>query len=123
MRFHDLLSRSPVDKTAALVVSQGGLSATENPLNKDELVGLIRLLTRRHHLLRHVLRIKNKRQHTNVMSRWNKGVPQFRVYVNSRAFAEYVLVGRQIQAIERERAKDRAVRRYVVEATCEHRTG
>lgn len=115
MDIHAILVRSPVNGVAARVVSQAGCEGN-TPLSREELCQIHDRLQRKHRLLKHVLGIKNKSQHSNLMVKFNRRLPQYRAANEPRAFTEYVRVGREMQRMCRALADMRAERRAAAAA-------
>ena len=111
-QFSDLLAATPIDRTAAIVTGQAGCAGDIEQLPERDLVAMKERMERKHRLLKHVLGIRSKAQHKNLMYKWNKGIPQFR-QLHSRAFVEYVCLGRQMQDVTRELAAARRARQFV----------
>ena len=110
--FSDLLSATPIDRNAAIVTGQAGCTDGLEQLPERDLMAMKDRMERKHRLLKHVLGIRSKTQHKNLMHKWNKGLPQFRQR-HSRAFVEYVCLGRQIQDVTRELSVARRARQFV----------
>lgn len=104
MDLHALLIRAPVNRLAATAVSQRRAAAADEPLRREELIYLLDRLQRKHRLLKQVLGIKTKAQHTNLMTKHKKGLWQFRRAAEPRAFMEYVSTGQHMQRLVRELA-------------------
>jgi hypothetical protein len=96
---HAILIRAPVNRLAARVVSQRDLGLDSYELQREEICCLIDRLRRKHKLLKHVLKIKTKAQHKNLMYKHSKGLKQYRKQNEPRAFSEYLIVGREIQRL------------------------
>lgn len=111
-----ILYATPVNKQTAIVVSQSGCVDSDKPLTKPELVYLVDRLKRKHRLLKSVLGIKTKAQHTNLMYKFNKKLPQFRYRDEPRSFIEYIRVGKDIQRLVKELQELKAIRRFVAQA-------
>lgn len=110
-----ILYATPVNKKTAIVVSQSGCVKSDEPLTKSELVYLVDRLKRKHRLLKVVLGIKTKAQHTNLMYKFNKKLPQFRYRDEPRAFIEYVRVGQDIKRLVGELHELKTIRRFVAQ--------
>lgn len=116
MDIHKILTAVPINRTARLVTSQTGLSDKDTPLMRDELAWLVQRLNRKQRLLKLVLGIKNKRQHSNVTYKYRKGIKQYRGITEPRALIEYIRCGKEIQRLTDELAKLRIVRQFVADA-------
>lgn len=106
-----VLSASPINRQAGLVTTQRGCATEDEPLTKQELVQLVARLERKHRLLKHVLGIKNKSQHMNVMWKFNKGIRQSRYKENPRSMVEYKRCGEEMQRLIKELAALKQARR------------
>lgn len=91
-----VLTLSPLNKTAAVVVSQNGCS-DDSSLSRQEIIEIKDRLERKSRLLKRVLSITNKAQHVNLVYKFNKGYFVRRFKQNPRAVVEYIHVGREIQ--------------------------
>ncbi len=105
-----IFSNYPINKQTAIVVSQSGCQDEKGFLSFDELVYLIGRIERKHRLLKRVLGIKTKAQHTNLTYAFNKRRKQFRQQAEPRAFAEYIRCGAEIRRLQLELAVDRKCR-------------
>lgn len=105
MDFHAIVVRSPINRTAASVVSQKNASTFDSPLSRAELIYLIERLNRKQRLLKFVLGIKNKSQHKNVKYRTKRAIPQRRQKAEPRALTEYMRNGQHIQLLVKELAE------------------
>lgn len=110
-----VLNSEPINRQARIVTSQRHVATGDLPLTREELLAICDRLQRKHRLLKHVLGIKTKAQHTNTMWKFNKKIPQYRGKQEPRALVEYVRVGKSIEIIVRELAEIRAVRRLVAD--------
>ncbi len=111
MDLHAILVRAPVNRLAASVVSQRRVAAADTPLSREELAYLLDRLGRKQRLLKMVLGIKTKAQHTNLRYKHSRRLPQFRQQQEPRAFTEYIRVGNDMQRLSRELAALRQARR------------
>lgn len=93
-----VLNSAPINRQARRVTSQANCATIDSDLSKEELQDVLDRLTRKHRLMKAVLKIKNKSQHKNVVDRHNKGIrSNFRP---RRLTAEYVRVGMALQVIQ-----------------------
>ncbi len=111
-----VLNAVPVNRQAAIVTRQAGCVEEDTDLTKPELVWLVDRLRRKHRLLKHVLGIKTKAQHTNLMYKYNKRIPQYRQRDEPRAMAEYIRCGKEMKRLIDELARLKDVRRFVAQA-------
>lgn len=98
---HDIYSRTPVNKTAALSVSQKNCSEYDEPIRPDEIANRIGILQKNHKNLKDSLGIKNKTQHTNLMYRFNKKTRKTGTHKQPELLTEYVRIGQEIQRLQR----------------------
>jgi len=110
-----VLNSIPVNRQAAIIVSQSRCVKEDKPLTKKELVDLLNRLIRKQRLLKHILGIKTRSQHNNAIWKFNKHIPQFRNKENPRCFIEYKRVGEEMQRLNKELAELKKIRRYVAE--------
>lgn len=110
-----MLNSAPVNRQAAMAVSQTGCAEKEDLLSKKELVDLVKRLERKQRLLKHVLGIKTKSQHMNAMYKFNRRIGQFRHKDNPRVFIEYKRVGEDIQRLIRELQTLKKIRKFVAD--------
>ena len=108
-----VLNSEPINRQARVVTSQRHVATGDAPLTREELAHLTNRLQRKQRLLKLVLGIKTKAQHTNTLYKFNRKIPQFRGTKEPRALVEYVRVGQAIETINRELAELRGVRRFV----------
>ena len=116
MNLHAILTRLPINRLAARVVSQQGVFAEEVDLKREELAYIVQRLSRKQRLLKHILGIANHRQHKNMMLKANKRISQYRVVSEPRAFDEYRRLGREIMRLNEVLAEMRKARRAEYEA-------
>jgi len=101
-----ILTSSPVNKTAARVVSSSRNPMPVGDLSREELVYLSSRLERKLRLLKQVLKITSKAQHANLIyaiknGRRNRpGVGMLRLTANPRAALEYKRVGEEMQRMQ-----------------------
>lgn len=115
-RWDDLLVRDPVNAMARRVVRQGKEVAPDS-LSRPELIALLERITRKQKLLKVALGIKTHAQHVNAMYKFNRGIGQFRMKQNPRAFIEYKRLGEQAQRflVQLKVLKDERRREYLLE--------
>lgn len=109
--FDDIFVRAPVNKLAAVVVSQKGVAETDTPLTREELARIVERLGRKQRLLKRVLGIANKSQHRNAIWKDNKRLIQYRAQNEPRAFVEYRRIGQEMARLNVELAEMRKCRR------------
>lgn len=110
-----VLNSVPINRAAYRVASQKGCSDNYAELSAAEALEMVARLQRKHRLLKVVLQIKTKAQHHNSIDRFKAGYrSNFRP---TRALAEYVRVGNNIEAMCRRiselTAEERAERRRI----------
>lgn len=115
MNLDAILTRLPVDRVARRVTSQAGAATVETAITRDEIIALVARLCRKQRLLKFVLGIKTKSQHTNTTYKASKRIPQYREATEPRAMAEYLRCGREIHRLSVELAEMRRARRFVSE--------
>ena len=120
-KWHKLLTGVPVDRVARRVTSQQHAAVGDTPLTRDELIALIARTARKQRLLKQVLGIKTKAQHTNVVYKASKNVRQVRAMKEPRSLSEYLRCGKEIQRLSQELAALRQLRQFVGEAERETR--
>jgi hypothetical protein len=94
-----VLNSTPINRQARKVTSQAGCATVDVELSREELCEVFERLSRKHRLMKSMLRIKTKSQHKNVVSRHNKG--QRSRSRPRRLTDEYVRVGLALQVINR----------------------
>jgi hypothetical protein len=118
MNLDAILASSPINQTAARVVSRR--RGIEEPTNmaREEIVALKARLERKQRLLKRVLGITTKAQHKNLVYRMNTGRMMLteRGKNEPRSALEYKLVGEQIQRLNVRLSELRAERRAVAMA-------
>jgi hypothetical protein len=92
-----VMNSTPIDMRARIVTSQRRCVEVEASIDKEEIVLLVERLMRKIRLLKVVLSIENKRQHKNVIARFNAGTSKRSKIRPRRAVAEYVRIGLAIQ--------------------------
>lgn len=110
MNLHEILIRSPINRTARVVTSQRNVS-DDRALDKQELVHLKARLLRKHSLLKVVLCIKSNAQLENMRYARNRRIDSRRIAKNGRAAHELFRVGEAIQKIDKELALLKEARR------------
>jgi hypothetical protein len=120
MDLHAILTSTPIDRVARRAVSQLGAAVGDTPLTRTELVALVNRINRKQRLLKVVLGIKTRAQHTNAAYKASKGIKQYRAAKEPRAMTEYLRCGREVYRLTNELAELRKLRRFVAEA--EHET-
>lgn len=106
MNIDRILASSPINQTAARVVSSPRTPAPMGELTREELVYLWSRLERKLRLLKQVLKITSKAQHTNLINaikrgrRNRPGVGMLRLTANPRAALEYKRVGEEMQRMQ-----------------------
>ena len=105
MNFQTILVRRPVNKLASIVTSQRRCTQTDEPMSREKLINLIKLLERKSRLLKHVLGIKTNSQYKNFTRKLNNGKYSIRKRQNPRAVCEYILVKENIKKLCEELAK------------------
>ena len=104
MNFKDLFAMSPVNKSAARVISQRGVTE-DAPLTKQDLAEISDRLLRKQRLLRLTLGIKNISQDRNMKRKARLHIPTARGAKNPRAMDEYIRIGPITQTIQKELAE------------------
>jgi hypothetical protein len=99
-----VMRATPVNSAARKAVRQGSCLLDERAMSRAELVEVIDRLQRKLRLLKQVLGIKNKAQHSNLIAaikgkRYGSG--KFRARENPRSAAEYFRLGKEIQRMNR----------------------
>ena len=112
MNFSDIFAMTPINRDAARIVYQRN-PQPERDLSRRELAEIWNRLTRKQRLLKRVLKITSKAQHTNLMNRMAKGIHTARrMQDQPRSVIEYRRIGIEIQrfqaAIAEIRIKNRA---------------
>ena len=99
MNLSDIFAMTPINRTAARVVSQKG-AQQDKDLTRSELASIVNRLTRKQRLLRMVLRISTGAQHANFIRRMsqNRSAGE-RQKANPRAAEEYRRIGVEIQRL------------------------
>jgi hypothetical protein len=105
-----VLSAHPVNRQAAIAVSQTGCEDERGFLTRTELLHLLFRIRRKHRLLKRVLGITKRRQHNNMMRAFAERRPHYKVQSEPRAFAEYMRCGVEIARLSQELATDRKCR-------------
>lgn len=106
MNIDRILASAPINQTAARVVSSSRTPVPMGDLTRDELIYLNSRLERKLRLLKQVLRIASKAQHTNLINaiksgrRNRPGVGMLRLTANPRAALEYKRVGEEMQRMQ-----------------------
>lgn len=106
MNLDRILSSAPVNQTAARVTASSRHPAPVGDLTRAELVFLSQRLERKLRLLKKVLRITSKAQHTNLINaiksgrRNRPGVGMLRLTANPRTALEYKRVGEEMQRMQ-----------------------
>ena len=116
MKIEEILLREPVNRLAAAVTSQRRVATLERDMSRKELADIVARIARKRRLLKRVLGIKTQSQQTNLMIKFNKGLPQYRANKEPRAFTEYVALGRQMAMLNKELSEMRRARRFAAEA-------
>jgi hypothetical protein len=110
LNFNDLFAMTPVNRTAARVISQRGVTGDE-PLSKQDLVQISNRLLRKQRLLRLVLGITKASQDLNFKKKARRGIPTNRGLRNPRAADEYLRICPVTQTIQIELARLNAERK------------
>lgn len=113
---HKVLLANPINRQSAIIANQSGCEDEKGFLTRQELVDLIRRLVRKHRLLKHILGVRSKAQHTNLRYKYNKKRTQYRQQQDPRAFTEYIRCGNEILRLNRELAIDRKCRQLAATA-------
>lgn len=106
MNIDRILTSAPVNQTAARVVSSPRTPQPLTDLTREELLYLRSRLERKLRLLKQVLRITSKAQHTNLINaiksgrRNRPGTGMLRLTANPRAALEYKRVGEEMQRMQ-----------------------
>jgi len=95
----DIYHRTPINKTAALVTGQAGCEP-ESDIGRDDIIYSIDRLQRKHRLIKRILGIEKKTQHTNLMYRYNKKGRTATGHKNPRIVDEYVRIGIAMQEMQ-----------------------
>ena len=110
MNFTEICNLSPINRQAARIVSQRGISE-DSPLSRADLVALSNRLLRKQRLLLFVLGIRNDSQRRNVHEKLKRGIPTNRGLSNPRAMDEYKRIGPATQIIQVELSRLNAERK------------
>lgn len=94
-----VLNGTPIDRKSRIVTSQARCVEAETSIDRDELALLVQRLDRKRRLLKYVLKIDNKRQHKNVIQRFNNGWHGRSSFRPPRIVAEYVRLGRSTEIL------------------------
>lgn len=113
MNLDRIITSSPINRQAATVTSQRGAVEADADLTKKEIAALIERLQRKLRLLKRVLGITTKVQHTNVMNRFKAGGLRKSKSYPRRAVEEYARVGQSIQILSRRCQELKAARRQL----------
>lgn len=109
MNLDRILTSSPVNQTAARVVSRKrGSVETTGDLTREELTSILDRLQRKLRLLKVVLRIDTKAKHANLTYKARRGMRTYRGAANPRSVNEYLRVGQEIQRMSRALSEIRA---------------
>lgn len=106
MNIDRIFTSAPINMTAARVVSSPRTPQPLTDLTREELLYLRSRLERKLRLLKQVLRITSKAQHTNLINaiksgrRNRPGVGMLRLTANPRAALEYKRVGEEMQRMQ-----------------------
>lgn len=106
MNIDRILTSAPINMTAARVVSSPRTPQPLADLTRDELLYLRSRLERKLRLLKQVLKITSKAQHTNLINaiksgrRNRPGTGMLRLTANPRAALEYKRVGEEMQRMQ-----------------------
>jgi hypothetical protein len=117
MNIDAILTSSPINQTAARVVSRRRGIEEATSMAREELVALKDRLERKQRLLKRVLGITTKAQHKNLLYRMNTGRMMLteRGKREPRSALEYKLVGEQIWRLNERLCEMRAERRAIAE--------
>lgn len=96
-----VLTSAPVNHTAARVVGRRRDLESPSDLTREELIERLQWLERKLRLLKVVLGIDTKAKHRNLIYKAGKGMPTYRGAANSRAVAEYIRIGHEMQRMNR----------------------
>lgn len=99
-----VLASSPINSTARSVIGQRRCAVDEAEMGRAELLELLARLSRKQHLLKLVLGIKNRAQHKNFLAALkgkHYGSGKSRGYGNPRAAVEYKRVGEEMARLNR----------------------
>ena len=105
----DVMHMTPINRAAAKVTSQKGCHQ-DSSMSRDEVIEISSRLKRKHRLLRFVLGIDTKAKHVNLVYKAKKGFFTRRGKKNPRAVSEYLLVGEQMQRLQKELGEMRRAR-------------
>lgn len=106
MNIDRILASAPINQSAAKVVSSPRHPAPMGDLSREELIFLRTRLERKLRLLKQVLKITSKAQHTNLINaiksgrRNRPGVGMLRLTANPRAALEYKRIGEEMQRMQ-----------------------
>jgi hypothetical protein len=106
MNIDRILASTPINQTAARVVSSSRNPVPMGDLSREELIYLRSRLERKLRLLKQVLKITSKAQHKNLMHAINSGrrnrpgVGMLRLTANPRTALEYKRVGEEMQRMQ-----------------------
>ena len=100
MDFYEIFVRTPVNGTAARMLTSGEVS--KESIDRYEVIYLIERLMRKRRLLNKAIGIKTKAQRKNLMYRINKGKACIRTRTNPRGVDEWERNGRAIHILSKE---------------------
>lgn len=96
----DIYKRYQLNKTSSI--------NTPEILNREDKLNILGLLERKHRLIKFILGITTKRQHKNLMQRYNKKGRRVSGHNKPRLLEEYVRVGGYIRELTSELSKVKA---------------
>ena len=110
------LNSRPINRQAARAACQSACEDERGFLTRQELTRILERIQRKHRLLKRVLGITKKTQHTNTLNAFKRRLPNHRVQQEPRAFAEYLRCGKEINRLSIELALDRKCRQLAAQA-------
>ena len=93
---YDIYLRSPINRISGVVTSQKNVT-DDSDLDRTGLIECLKLLERKHNLLKKVLNVKNRRNHQNLMYRFNNRRRKATGHKQPRVLLEYVRIGKEMQ--------------------------
>lgn len=87
-------TRYNINKTSSLTIT-----SDHTELSRTETVEVMGILERKHRLIRYLLGIKNRRQHKNMMQRYNKNGRSVSFCRKPKLLDEYIKIGRHIREL------------------------
>lgn len=95
-----VLNSTPINRQASFVVSQQGCALVDAEASRADLVFALSRLERKLRLMKSMLGVKNKTQHTNLMNRYKAGIKRQKGRP-LRLVKEYAATGSAMQLLNR----------------------